>query len=68
MMKRVLMIVLVLLICMGSAMGEMKGPRGSGQADLQQGIDLMESDPEAAMARFLAAERPGTRRRRATWG
>ena len=39
MMKRVLMIVLVLLICMGSAMGEMKGPRGSGQADLQQGID-----------------------------
>ena len=32
MMKRVLIIMLALLICMGSAMGEMKGPRGGDQA------------------------------------
>ncbi len=62
MMKRVLIIMLALLICMGSAMGEMKGPRGGDQANLQQGIDLMESDPEAAMARFLAADEAGNRK------
>ena len=59
MMKRILTMVLALLICMGSALGEMKGPRGGDQADLQQGIDLMESDPEAAMACFIAADETG---------
>ena len=62
MMKRILTMVLALLICMGSALGEMKGPRGGDPANLQQGIDLMESDPEAAMARFLAADEAGNRK------
>ena len=62
MMKRIMIMMLALLIGMGSAMGEMKGPRGTGQADLQQGIDLMESDPEAAMQRFLAADEAGNKK------
>ena len=62
MMKRILTMVLALLICMGSALGEMKGPRGGDPANLQQGIDLMESDPEAAMARFLAADEAGNKK------
>ena len=35
--------VLALLICIGSALGEMKGPCGGDQDNLQQGIDLIKA-------------------------
>ena len=43
MMKRILTMVLALLICIGSALGEMKGPRGGDRDNLQQGIDLIKA-------------------------
>lgn len=61
-MKRIIVLLMALILCTGSAMGEMKGPRGGDQTNLQQGIDQMEGDPEAAMRCFLDALEAGNRK------
>ena len=67
MMKRILMIMLALSICVcaGMAEGEHKGGRNDGSMDLlNEGIALMNGDGvaqdyDAAMQRFLAADEAG---------
>ena len=41
---------------------EKRGGRGGGQSELQQGIELMASDPEAAMQCFLQALEAGNKK------
>ena len=70
MMKRILMIMLVLLICVsaGMAEGEHKGGRNDGSMNLlNEGIALMNGDGvaqdyDAAMQRFLAADEAGNKK------
>ena len=70
MMKRILMIMLVLLICVsaGMAEGEHKGGRDDGSMNLlNEGNALMNGDGvaqdyEAAMQRFLAADEAGNKK------
>lgn len=58
-MKKIIALIMALALLTGAALGETKGPRGGDQANLQQGIEQMESDPEAAMACFLEALEAG---------
>ena len=70
MMKRVLIFVLALLICVGAGMaeGEHKGGRDDGSMGLlNEGIAFMngdgvEQDYDAAMQRFLAADEAGNKK------
>ena len=70
MMKRILILMMALLICVsaGMAEGEHKGGRDNGSMDLlNEGIAFMNGDGvvqdyDAAMQRFLAADEAGNRK------
>ncbi len=70
MMKRILILMMALLICVsaGMAEGEQKGGRDNGSMDLlNEGIAFMNGDGvvqdyDAAMQRFLAADEAGNRK------
>ena len=70
MMRRIMIIILALLICVtaGMAEGEHKGDRDNGSMNLlNEGIALMNGDGvaqdyDAAMQRFLAADKAGNKK------